>query len=165
MTLKNTLLAAALCAASACAAALPKGLFTTDFDAAAKRAAAENKPLFVLFTGSDWCPWCIRLENEVLSQKAFADAAAAFVPVYLDFPNDDARLTPDQARRNRQLAQKYGVRGFPTVLILDGTGVVVAKTGYRKGGAAAYAKHLQSLLAGTAFDVKGKAPAKATTDK
>ena len=34
-------------------------------------AKKTNKPIFALFTGSDWCIWCKRLEGEVLSQDEF----------------------------------------------------------------------------------------------
>ena len=30
----------------------------TDMGAAKLKVAAENKPMLVLFTGSDWCPAC-----------------------------------------------------------------------------------------------------------
>ncbi|NQT92016.1 MAG: hypothetical protein HQ559_04580, partial [Lentisphaerae bacterium] len=49
--------------------------------------------------------------------------------------------------QNEALAKKYNVSGFPTVLLLDAKGKVLARTGYRKGGAAAYVKHIQELLA------------------
>ena len=44
-----------------------KDLWTQDFAAAKARAKAEKKDLLVDFTGSDWCGWCIKLDNEVFS--------------------------------------------------------------------------------------------------
>ena len=44
-----------------------------DFAAAKAAARKEGKPILANFTGSDWCPWCIKLENEILGQKAFLD--------------------------------------------------------------------------------------------
>ena len=35
----------------------------TDFAAAQKLAKETKKPMLVDFTGSDWCPWCIRLDK------------------------------------------------------------------------------------------------------
>ena len=55
--------------------AMPVG-FTDDWDAALKKAAAEKKTVLALFTGSDWCIWCKRLEGEVLSQKSSATRRA-----------------------------------------------------------------------------------------
>ena len=59
----------------------------TDFDAAVKKATAENKKLLVDFSGSDWCGWCIKLDEEVFSKQEFIDEASKqFIFVLLDFP-------------------------------------------------------------------------------
>ena len=118
----------------------------TDF-AAAKKAAAEKKlPVFALFTGSDWCPWCVRLEKEVLSTDAFKNYAKdSLVLLFLDFPRR-TQLPEAQAKANRELAEQYGVRGDPTALLLDAAGKVLGKTGYRQGGGEAYVANLKELL-------------------
>ena len=126
--------------------AMPAG-FTDDFDAALKKAAAENKTVFALFTGSDWCIWCKRLEGEVLSQKAFSDEVCkTFVPVFLDFPSDKSLVKEATLKRNRELAKKYSVRGYPTVLLLDAKGEVLGQTGYKKGGPEKYLAHVKGLV-------------------
>ena len=126
--------------------AMPAG-FTDDFDAALKKAAAENKTVFALFTGSDWCIWCKRLEGEVLSQKAFSDEVCkTFVPVFLDFPRGKALVKKSTLKRNRKLAEKYSIRGYPTVLLLDAKGKVLAQTGYQKGGPEKYLAHVKGLV-------------------
>ena len=126
--------------------AMPAG-FTDDWDAALKKAAAEKKTVFALFTGSDWCIWCKRLEGEVLSQKAFSDEVGkTFVPVFLDFPRDKSRVPEAKQKRNRELAEKYAVRGFPTVLLLDAQGKVIAQTGYQAGGPEKYLEHVKGLV-------------------
>ena len=137
--------AAAALAASAFAA-VPKG-WTDDFEAAQKRAAKESKPMLVLFTGSDWCIWCKRLEQQVLSQEAFATVIPKeMVAVFLDFPSDGS-VTPERRKRNEALAKKYGIRGFPTVLLMDAKGEAFAQTGFRPGGPEAYVTHLRELVA------------------
>ena len=126
--------------------AMPAG-FTDGFDAALKKAAAENKTVFALFTGSDWCIWCKRLEGEVLSQKAFSyEVGKTFVPVFLDFPNDKSLVKESTAEQNRKLAKKYAIRGYPTVLLLNAKGEVLAKTGYQMGGPKKYLAHVKSLV-------------------
>ena len=126
--------------------AMPAG-FTDDFDAALKKAAAENKTVFALFTGSDWCIWCKRLEGEVLSQKAFSDEVCkTFVPVFLDFPSNKALVKAATAKRNKELSEKYSIRGYPTVLLLDAKGEVLAQTGYQKGGPEKYLAHVKGLV-------------------
>ena len=126
--------------------AMPSG-FTDDWDAAMKKAASEKKTVFALFTGSDWCIWCKRLEGEVLSKKEFSDELGkSFVPVFLDFPGDKSLVPEAVAKRNAELARKYGIGGFPTVLLLDAQGKVLARTGYMRGGPSKYLAHLKSLL-------------------
>ena len=126
--------------------AMPAG-FTDDWDAALKKAASEKKTVFALFTGSDWCIWCKRLEGEVLSKKAFSDEVGkTFVPVFLDFPNDKSLVPEATAKRNHELAKKYSVRGYPTVLLLDAQGEVLGQTGYKQGGPEKYLEHVKGLV-------------------
>ena len=40
-------------------------IWITDFDSALKKAKENNKYLLIEFSGSDWCPPCIRLNDEV----------------------------------------------------------------------------------------------------
>jgi len=123
--------------------AMPPG-FTDDWDAALKKAADEKKTVLALFTGSDWCIWCKKLEGEVFSQKAFSDEVGkTFVPVFLDFPSKKTAVPEATAKRNRELAKKYSVSGYPTVLLLDAKGTVLAQTGYKEGGPEKYLVHLK----------------------
>lgn len=93
----------------------------TDMTKATEIAIKEKKPLLLFFTGSDWCGWCIRLQKEVLKTPEFAKwANENVVLVELDFP----RRTPqDEALKiqNSQLAQSFGVQGFPTLYFVTPT--------------------------------------------
>ena len=144
--MKRLVLAAAVILGFAAAFAAPPEGWLIDYDAALKLAKKEKKQVFVLFTGSDWCPWCIKLDEEVFSQKAFQDYAAEnLVLVMIDFPKKKQQ-TPEQKKANDELAEKYKVDGFPTVLLLKPDGSVIVRTGYRRGGAAAYVKYLKKQL-------------------
>ena len=122
-------------------------VWMTDFEAAQAKAAAEQKPLLLDFTGSDWCGWCIKLDKEVFSQNAFKQfAAESLILVELDFPRSQEQSAELKAQ-NAALAEKYGIRGFPTILILSPEGELIEKTGYQRGGAAAYVAHIQEILA------------------
>jgi protein disulfide-isomerase len=114
-----------------------------NIEKAVEVAKKENKPVLVQFSGSDWCKWCIKLNNEVFHTKEFSDYAKDnLILVNLDFP----QYTPqsDEVKNyNRTQLYKYGVRGFPTVLLLDKNGNLVKVTGYQPGGPLAYIKHIK----------------------
>ena len=118
----------------------------TDYDAALAKSKKSGKPILVDFTGSDWCVWCIRLHDEVFAHKEFKEWAAKNVELLmLDFPQEKP-LPKAEAERNNALAQKYNVRGFPTILLIDAEGKVLGRTQYQPGGTKVYLPHLDSLL-------------------
>ncbi|MBK1832935.1 thioredoxin family protein [Roseibacillus ishigakijimensis] len=117
----------------------------TDFEKGQKAAEEAGKNLLVDFTGSDWCHWCIKLKEEVFDQEAFEAVAEDYVLVELDFPNDESLVSPEQRKKNEELALNYSVEGFPTVLLFDSAGRPIARTGYQQGGAEAYLKHLAEI--------------------
>jgi thioredoxin-related protein/tetratricopeptide (TPR) repeat protein len=123
-----------------------EGLWQTDFTAAKAEAKSQKKLLLVDFTGSDWCGWCIKLHKEVFDKDTFKEAAPKnFVLVELDFPHKK-KLAPELKEQNDKLAKEYNVQGFPTVLLLDPEGKVVAKTGYKDGGPEKYVDSLASMV-------------------
>ena len=109
----------------------------TDLDEGIKVAKAEKKAILVDFTGSDWCGWCIRLKKEVFDQKEFAAATKDFVLVELDYPQKKKQPTEEKAK-NKALAEKFAIEGFPTIMLLDAEGVPFAQTGYQDGGPVKY---------------------------
>lgn len=118
----------------------------TDFEAAKKVASERKLPILANFAGSDWCGWCIRLDREVFSKKEFQEYAGKNVVLFLaDFPSRKKQPAKTKSQ-NKVLAEKYKVRGFPTVLLMDAKGNVLARTGYQKGGPQKYVKHLKSLI-------------------
>jgi thioredoxin-related protein len=123
------------------------GRWVADFDEAVKLAKAEKKDLLVDFTGSDWCGWCIRLHEEVFQHESFyATAEKDFVLVALDFPRDEAiKAKVPNPTRNRELANIYGVQGYPTILLMTAEGDVFGQTGYQAGGPEAYLEHISTL--------------------
>ncbi|MFQ5688177.1 MAG: thioredoxin family protein [Candidatus Scalindua sp.] len=118
----------------------------TDFKKALATAKASGKYIMLDFSGSDWCGWCIKLEKEVFSQDAFKDFAEKnLVCVLVDFPRNK-KQTGEQKLQNRKLATKYGIQGYPTIIILDPNEEPVAKTGYLQGGSKNYAQHLNEII-------------------
>lgn len=118
----------------------------TNYDHAVAQAKASSKPLVLLFTGSDWCGWCIKLENEALGTPEFASAVGdQFIFVKLDFPMKTS-LPKEIATQNSNLKDRFGVKGFPTVIVLDSNENQIGMTGYQPGGGASYAKHLMKMV-------------------
>lgn len=119
----------------------------TDFEAAKETAAKENKALLVDFTGSDWCGWCIRLVKEVFSHDEFKTGVEdGFVLVEIDYPRDKTGMTAETIAQNEELKEKYSIKGYPTILLMDAKGRPFAKTGYREGGPEKYVENLEQLL-------------------
>ncbi|MEO6301957.1 MAG: thioredoxin family protein [Bacteroidia bacterium] len=87
----------------------------TDIMKAHEISLATNKPIFALFTGSDWCFWCKKLQANVLSKPEFVEwAKKNVVLVELDFPRGKA-LSPELVQQNNSLQQTFGVQGYPTI--------------------------------------------------
>ncbi len=117
-----------------------------NLETALQKAKTENKAVLVNFTGSDWCVWCQKLSAEVFSQSEFEDYADDnLILVRLDFPRSIEQSAETKAYNN-QLAQRYGVQGFPTILLFNSQGKMVLQTGYQPGGPVSYVNHLKSYL-------------------
>ncbi len=146
MNVKRSMWVVALCFVTGIQAFAAEG-WLTDFDAAKKEAETRKVPILVNFSGSDWCGWCIRLDEEVFAHDEFGTFAKENLVLFVaDFPRSKEQADTLK-KQNRQLQQQYKVQGFPTVLLVDAEGKVLARTGYQRGGAAGYVAHLKKLLA------------------
>ena len=117
-----------------------------DYDEALRLSKESGKPVFAFFTGSDWCGWCIKLDREILSKRDMVKYLNDnFILFKADFPQKNP--PPENIMmKNRELMQKYGVRGFPTIVITDASGTAMGKTGYMKGGPAAMKRTLDRYI-------------------
>ena len=107
------------------ALAAPDAGWTADYDAALAQAKKENKSVMLEFTGSDWCPPCKFMYKNVFSKKEFVESASKdFILVKLDFPRADKEL----AKKNQPIADKYKIRGYPTVVLTDADGKEFSRT-------------------------------------
>ncbi|MFD1468556.1 thioredoxin family protein [Hymenobacter caeli] len=143
-------LGALLAAGSSSAQTAPAPAWTSDLSAALAQAQASQEPVLAVFSGSDWCKPCMMLKQEVFDQPEFAQyARGKFVLARFDFPrNKKNRLDPAQTKRNEEAAARLNKEGvFPAVVLLSPEGKVLARTGYRPGGATAYDAYLSQLLA------------------
>ena len=118
----------------------------TDLNQALATAKQENKVVLINFTGSDWCQWCKRLSSEVFSKKEFENFADKnLVLVKVDFPRNIEQSNATKYY-NQQLANMYGVKGFPTIILLDKNGRGLLKTGYMQGGVENYIQQLEQYM-------------------
>lgn len=120
----------------------------TSFETAVAESKSTKKPILLLFTGGSWCPACVLLEKEVLSTQEFADATAKeFIFVKLIFPKSGANSDdPRTLAQNNQLADRFYVRGYPTIVVLDPEQKQIGSTGYRPGGPTPYITHLLKMV-------------------
>lgn len=138
-----------LTAGSSSAQTAPTPAWTSDLSAALAQAKVSQQPVLAVFSGSDWCKPCMMLKQEVFDQPEFAQyAQGKFVLARFDFPrNKKNRLGPAQTKRNEEAAAQLNKEGvFPAVVLLSPEGKVLARTGYRPGGATAYDAYLSQLL-------------------
>lgn len=117
----------------------------TNYNEALALAAKQDRPVLLDFTGSDWCPPCMKLHEDIFEKPEFsAFAREKLITVMLDFPRSK-ELSPELKKQNEELAQKYAVRGFPTLILLSPQGKELdRKVGYFPGGPAALAEWVGS---------------------
>ena len=100
-----------------------------DLADAAQLAASSNRPILIDFT-AEWCTPCHALDAEVFRDPLLAKAInQRFVAVrIIDRQREDGRNPPEI----EALQRRYGVRGFPTIIIADAAGAERGRMeGYR----------------------------------
>jgi protein disulfide-isomerase len=123
----------------------------TDVKKAQEEAKANHKLLLLDFTGSDWCGYCIQLDRAILSKPEFKDYANKnLVLVEVDFPRRGGPRWNAQSaelqKQNEQLAEKFDINGFPTLVVLNGEGKTVWRyDGFYDGGIAAFLAELDKI--------------------
>jgi len=119
-----------------------------DFDVAKKQAFEQDKNIIIVFSGSDWCAPCIKLDKTIWQSQAFKNEAEKYwVVVRADFPRKKANvLSKEQTDQNRKLAEKYNIEGsFPLVVILDKNGKVLGKMGFKNVSPEEYIKMIHVI--------------------
>jgi len=128
--------------------------WATDYKKAQEEAKTNHRLVFLNFTGSDWCGYCIQLDRAILSKPEFKDYAGKnLVLVEIDFPSRNGARWKAQSlelkKQNMELAEKYQIEGFPTLVVLDGEGKTLWKyEGYYAGGLAAFLAELDRVHKG-----------------
>jgi thioredoxin-related protein len=146
---RSILFAAAACLFLFAPIAHAGSAWLNDYKKARQEATATNKFLLLDFTGSDWCGWCRKFDKEIFSQPQFKDYAREnLVLVEVDFPRAKPQSV-ELRKQNLELAQEYQVQGFPTIVVLDGSGQKLWQyDGYFPDGLDAFIAQLQKLRKG-----------------
>lgn len=108
--------------------------WAADYPTAQATAKEAGKNVVIVFSGSDWCAPCMKLDREIWQAEEFGAAAGAdFVFYKADFPRRKANQLPEAlAAQNNALAERYEVESFPLVVVVTPEGDVLGQTGYQK---------------------------------
>lgn len=100
-----------------------------NYEKALAEAKADSKLVLLDFTGSDWCGYCMQLDSEVFSKSDFKKFAKEnLVLVELDYPRGKSQ-TKKLKEQNAGLKDKFGIRGYPTLIVVDAEGKEQARWG------------------------------------
>jgi len=128
------------------------GLWLEDYDAVKERAVALERPILMWFTGSDWCIWCKRLEDEHLSRDVFKTFAKEnLVLLKLDFPRNIAQSDELKAQ-NQTLREAWNINGYPTLIMTQVDGSPLGQRGYLQQSPEAFVADLRAMMEGTVED-------------
>ena len=121
----------------------------TNFEVAKTEATNQNKNILLVFSGSDWCGPCIKLDRDIWKSACFMEFAKNnLILERADFPKKKQnQLTPEIKELNQSLAEKYNKDGmFPLVVVVNKNGKVLGKTGYKNVSPQEYVNILKSFL-------------------
>lgn len=121
----------------------------TDFEQIKKDASIQKKPILLLFSGSDWCAPCIKLEKSIWQSAEFKEyATTSLLLERADFPKKKQnQLVIEIRKQNEMLAELYNKEGiFPLVVVLNAAGEVLGRTSYKNVSPKEYIAVLQSFL-------------------
>jgi thioredoxin-related protein len=116
-----------------------------DFSEGIRQSQATGKPILILFTGTSWCPACIKLEREVLKKPELAHALSdQFIFVKAEFP----RYSEEEIQRSpyKGLLDRYQINSFPTMVIVNSNGEKLTTLPYKPTGPTFYIQQLREFL-------------------
>src|SRR5258708_29791709 len=82
----------------------------TNYELASTLARKQDKLILAYFSGSDWDPWTDKIEKDVLSTQMFKDwAKANVIPLQVDSPQDQRRMSSITRQQNKKLKLRYNI--------------------------------------------------------
>ena len=105
------------------ASAVSQRLTWKDFGTGIEQARSEGRPLLAVFV-TDWCPYCTKMDRKTWRASSVVQRMAGLVPVKVDAEDTQER----NGFRGAELAARFGVQGFPSMVLLDPSGRQMAQT-------------------------------------
>lgn len=121
----------------------PSQLWITDVKEALIESKETGKPVFAFFTGKEWCSWCKKLDRQILQKENFINYAKEnLILLELDFPRGRRELPQEQIN----LARKFRIQGYPTVILMDAETNLLGQTGYENMSPQQYVAHIEKMI-------------------
>ena len=121
-------------------------IWQTNLDEALADARSRARPVLMFFSGSDWDVWSQKMERQIFDTADFASfAAERLILLKLEFPKSYV-LPEAQLKQNRSLQKKYGISGYPAVVVTDDTGAVIGRLSYTEDGPQHFLGELSRLI-------------------
>jgi thiol-disulfide isomerase/thioredoxin len=90
----------------------PSNLTAESYEEGLNLAKQHKKKLLVIFF-ADWCPWCVKMEQDSWSNPAVKQVIADYVVVKLNSDN------------HREEARKFGINYLPAFFLVDSEGSIL----------------------------------------
>jgi len=115
------------------------------YSEAVSLSQSTSKPIVILFTGTSWCPACMKLEREVISNPEFSKSVGQkFIFLKAEFPEYSESSV--MASPYKPLLDRYNVNAFPTLVVVNANGQKLYTVNYKSGGPNVYAQELLQKL-------------------
>jgi thiol-disulfide isomerase/thioredoxin len=112
-----------------------------NYQEAVSQSQATGKPIVLLFTGTNWCPACMKLEKEVLTTSEFAGGVGGrFIFLKAEFPDYSEEAI--KSSPYYPLLQNHGIDTFPPMVIVNANGQRLYTVNYQAGGPSVYINQL-----------------------
>jgi len=121
----------------------------TSFEEAKQKALEQEKHIILVFSGSDWCIPCIKLERYVLNTEKFLqNTSQNYILLKADFPRKKKnKLSQEIQEQNNRLVEKYNKRReFPMIVVLNKMGNKLGEIGYKKVNPDTYISFLDQMI-------------------
>jgi thiamine biosynthesis lipoprotein len=118
-----------------------------DASVAFTQARRTQQPVLLIFSGSDWCQPCIRLQHTILSDTGFLHfARKSLVLLEADFPQRK-KLPDSVVTQNENLAEQYNPDGaFPNLVLLKPDGSLITTVAYNNQTPGTFVQQISQLL-------------------